>query len=71
MAIYKNDNKFDKSNVRINKKIIIYKKNKPNKKANYIDYGVTYVKKSIFKSVSSKSKFDISILYEELSKKNY
>ena len=25
-AIYKNDNKFDKSNVRINKKIIIYKK---------------------------------------------
>ena len=26
MAIYKNDNKFDKSNVRINKKIIIYKK---------------------------------------------
>ena len=69
MAIYKNDNKFDKSNVRINRKIIIYKKNKPNKKANYIDYGVTYVKKSIFKSVSSKSKFDISILYEELSKK--
>ena len=69
MAVYKNNNKFDKSNVRMNNKAIIYEKKKPDKKANYIDYGVTFVKKSIFKSVSSKSKFDISILYEELSKK--
>ena len=69
MAVYKNNNKFDKSNVRMNKKAIIYEKKKPDKKANYIDYGVTFVKKSIFKSVSSNSKFDISILYEELSKK--
>ena len=46
MAIYKNQNKYDKSNVERKKSnLIIYDKSKKNKNYDYIDYGVSYLKK--------------------------
>ena len=69
MAIYRNYNKFDKSNVKIDKNnnIIYYRKN--NKlKLQYIDYGVSYINKSVFKKVKKKKRFDLSELFENISR---
>lgn len=70
MAIFKNNNNFDKSNIELKEldKIRYYKKQQT-KKLKYIDYGVSYVNKKIFK-VTKKKKFDLSDLYDEISKKN-
>lgn len=55
MAIYKNDNKFDRSNVKINNTNIIYdKSNKIKNDLNYIDYGISYVNKEVFKNIQKK-----------------
>lgn len=68
MAIYKNDNKFDRSNVKINNTNIIYdKSNKIKNDLNYIDYGISYVNKEVFKNIQKK-KFDFSIVMQNLSK---
>lgn len=71
MAIYKNKNKHDKSNVKLNNKVIIYDKNNDsNSSFDYIDYGASYVNKKIFKKIPKKKKFDLSILLQNISKKN-
>ena len=71
MAIYKNDNKYDRSNVIIKKsKKIRYFKNKNNKISKYIDYGVAYLNKIIFKDIKKNFKFDLSDFYEMISKKD-
>ena len=71
MAIFKNNNKYDRSNIEI-KKLgkILYYKNKQNKKLKFIDYGVSYVNKQIFYGIKKNIKFDLSNLFEEISKKN-
>ena len=70
MAIYKNNNKFDKSNVKLGSgRKIIYFKNKK-KKLQYIDYGAAYLNKKIFKNKMKYSKFDLADLYEKISKRN-
>lgn len=70
MAIFKNKNKYDKSNIELRKlkKILYFKKNSK-KGLKYIDYGVSYVNKQIFKGISRK-KFDLSEFYQQISKKN-
>ena len=69
MAIYRNYNKFDKSNVKIDKSnnVIYYRKNN-NLKLQYIDYGASYINKSIFKNVKKNVKFDLSELFENISR---
>ncbi len=70
MAIYKNNNKYDKSNVKFNDKDIIYdKNNSSNKKFDYIDYGVSYVNRKIFENLPKNKKFDLSIIFQNISKK--
>ena len=70
MAIYKNKNLYDKSNIGLKKSNKIrYYKNIENKKLNYIDYGVSYVDKSIFNKRLNK-RFELSELYDMISKKN-
>ena len=70
MAIYKNKNLYDKSNISLKKSNKIrYYKNIENKKLNYIDYGVSYVDKSIFNKRLNK-RFELSELYDMISKKN-
>ena len=50
MAIFKNKNKYDKSNVRLKNKSIIYEKNtSSNTNFDYIDYGASYVNKKFLK----------------------
>lgn len=69
MAIYKNKNKFDKSNIIIKKKnIISYSKN--NNYSKYIDYGISYVSKKIFKKKNFLNIKDLSKFYEIVSSKN-
>ena len=69
MTIYKNNNKYDKSNVFYNKKTLIYNKEIYDKKMNYIDYGLLILNKKVLKS-NKKSIFSISSLFEKLSLKN-
>lgn len=70
MAIYKNKNKYDKSNVyRKKKDFIIYDKSKKNNNYEYIDYGASYLKKKFFYNIKKKTKIDLSILLEKISKK--
>ena len=71
MAIFKNNNKYDKSNIELkNLGKILYHKNNENKKLKFIDYGVTYVNKKIFKGIKKNIKFDLSDFFEKISKKN-
>ena len=71
LAIYKNMNKYDKSNIKLEKKgnIKYYKKDKPNQ-LHYIDYGVSYLNKKVFSKIRKNVKFDTSDLYESISHKN-
>ena len=71
MAIYKNQNRYDKSNVERKKSnFIIYDKSKKNKDYGYIDYGVSYLKKKIFKNFKRNRRFDLSDLLQKISKDN-
>ena len=57
MAIYKNNNMFDKSNILLkSKNKVFYYKNNINKNLRYIDYGVSYVNKIVFKEKKKKYK---------------
>ncbi|MDC3076991.1 sugar phosphate nucleotidyltransferase [Candidatus Pelagibacter sp.] len=69
MAIYKNNNNYDISNIEIkSSNKIIYHAEKKNLKLNYIDYGVSIVNKNIFVGVKKKIKFDLSRFFEKFSK---
>lgn len=70
MAIYKNENKYDVSNVEKKKDKIVYNKSKKNDNQRYIDYGASYLDKKIFKEIKKNTKLDLSILLEKISKKN-
>jgi len=71
MAIFKNNNKYDKSNIELkNLGKILYHKNTKNIKLKYIDYGISYVNKKIFKGIKKNIKFDLSDFFEEISKRN-
>ena len=64
MTIYYNKNKYDKSNVEINKKNIIINYDKHSKIADYIDYGLMCANKKIFSEVKLK-KFDLSYIIKK------
>ena len=66
MVIYKNENKNDFSNIEYNGKIINYNKEHPNKKMNYIDYGISIFNGECF-NVSKKS-YDLSFIHKKLIK---
>lgn len=69
MAIYKNQNKYDKSNVERKKtNFIIYDKSKKINDYKYIDYGVSYLEKKIFKNFKKNTRFDLSNLLQKISK---
>ena len=71
MAVYKNNNKYDRSNVEIIKsKYILYYSDKSKKKLSYIDYGASYLNKKIFKGCKKNTKFDLSSLFQKISKEN-
>ncbi|HEY5536952.1 MAG TPA: sugar phosphate nucleotidyltransferase [Ignavibacteria bacterium] len=72
MTVFKNKNKWDKSNVWFeDDKIIQYDKKDKNEKMHYIDYGLGILKKSVFERYfSGKSHFDLEEVYKTLIKNN-
>ena len=70
MAIYRNKDKHDKSNIKIiDTNYIHYFKNTSNMKLSYIDYGISFLNKKIFKDFDINRKFDLSSLFDKISKK--
>lgn len=67
MAIYKNDNNFDKSNVIFKHDTFLYSKHNISNEMNYIDYGVSILNRSHFFEFENQEIFDLSIIYEKLS----
>jgi len=66
MVIYKNNGKYDVSNVFFDGNNIAYSKSYPNSNADYIDYGIGIYKYSDF--VGTEESFDLSIVQERFSK---
>ena len=67
MTIFKNANKWDKSNIVCKDgEIIIYDKNAHNKKMEYIDYGLSILRKSAFDEINKRSSFDLVEVYRGL-----
>jgi len=71
LTIYKNDNKFDRSNVCYqNQRLTEYNKNILKPEMNYIDYGLSILNSSVIEKFSVSNKFDLSDVYNELSLDN-
>jgi NDP-sugar pyrophosphorylase family protein len=69
MAIYKNNNHHEKSNIIYkDNKIIKYDKKIQNSKMHYIDYGLGILNKNVFKE--REDVFDLADIYSELAEKN-
>lgn len=69
MTIYKNRNKYDNSNISLDKGEIYYEKNSKNKYMNYIDYGLIIFNKKIVESPMFNKNSDLSNILNILSKK--
>ena len=71
MAIYKNKNKHDKSNIKIiDSNYIHYFKNTSKLRLSYIDYGISFLNKKIFRGLDFNRRFDLSSLFDKVSKKS-
>jgi NDP-sugar pyrophosphorylase family protein len=70
MTIFRNENKYDTSNVIFeNNQIILYSKKKLSNKMKYIDYGLGILKREHFNHYANDISFDLSEIYETLSLK--
>ena len=71
MAVYRNQNKFDKSNVTFKSRTKIeYYKGVENSEASYIDYGLSYFRSSAFDLVKPSEPYDLAELCHVLSTNN-
>ncbi|MBA3536341.1 MAG: NTP transferase domain-containing protein [Tatlockia sp.] len=69
MTVFKNNNKWDISNVILEKNLILeYNKRQPNAKMDYIDYGLSVISASALQNYSAGEAFDLADLYQELSR---
>jgi len=68
MVVYKNNNKFDKSNADLDNGFVEYDKSNPNN-FQYIDYGLSILDKSVIETyIPSNTKYNLSDVFTELSK---
>ena len=65
MTIFKNNKKYDSSNVHLKGNKILYKKNNPHPDSQYIDYGLSIFSTKDF--INTEDIFDLSILQESFS----
>jgi MurNAc alpha-1-phosphate uridylyltransferase len=65
MTIFKNNKKYDTSNVLLNGNKILYKKKNPNPDSQYIDYGLSIFSTKDF--INTEDIFDLSVLHESFS----
>ena len=70
MTVLKNKGRWDKSNAYFKDKCVKYNKKKPQKNMDYIDYGLTIVRNSIFSDFPSNEVFDLADVFENLSDKS-
>ena len=70
MTVLKNKGRWDKSNAYFKDKCVKYNKKKPQKNMDYIDYGLTIVRNSIFSDFPSNEVFDLADVFENLSNKS-
>lgn len=71
MTIYHNKNKWDKSNIVYkNGRIIKYDKKNPSKEMEYLDYGISVLKKKVFDEYPEGTPFDLSEVYTRFIEKN-
>lgn len=71
MTVYRNQNKFDKSNVEFsNGKLIDYSKKEYTDLMHYIDYGLSVFSKKAFDLVPANTCYDLADLYYTLLKQN-
>lgn len=67
MTVFRNENKWDKSNIAYqNGGILEYDKKHITPEMKYIDYGLAVVNKTIFEPVGVRDKFDLADLYKDL-----
>jgi NDP-sugar pyrophosphorylase family protein len=70
MTVFKNDDKWDTSNVIFeNNELIKYSKKNKVKEMNYIDYGLSVLNKSVFAVFPKDTAFDLAEVFEQLSDK--
>lgn len=70
MTIYQNKDKYEASNVIFNEGILKkYSKNEKLSEMNYIDFGLSFFKSSIFDDYCHLKNFDLSIVFKDLSEK--
>ena len=71
MAVYKNEDKFDVSNVKFKTKYQIeYSKSYQSADMSYIDYGITYFRATAFEQNRLGTSYDLAELCQNLSKQN-
>jgi len=70
MTVFRNENKWDKSNIEFNNgSIIRYDKKIKDEKMKYIDYGLGILNKKAFDEFKEKTIFDLESVYQELIRK--
>lgn len=68
MTVLKNDNRWDKSNVIYRDgKLIEYNKQQTRPEMEYIDYGLSIVRREVFNNTPDQEAFDLAVLYHQLS----
>ena len=72
LTVYKNEGKFDTSNVIfIDDKFVLYDKQNPTEEMNYIDYGLSILSKRIVEQyIPRNTLYDLADCYNALSKEN-
>ncbi len=70
MAVYKNENRYEPSNVEVQGILVkAYSKKRKTKKMKYIDYGLSIFKKEVLKYIPKNQFYDLSKLHQLLIKK--
>jgi N-acetyl-alpha-D-muramate 1-phosphate uridylyltransferase len=69
MTVFRNDGKWDTSNVVFrNDEILIYSKRERTEEMNYIDYGLGILSRPVFNNFVNETAFDLAYVYEKLAK---
>ena len=70
LSIYRNNNKFDNSNINIQDDWIeVYHKSSDYKNLKYIDYGLSILSKEIFDEYPPNTNFDLGNIFSNLASK--
>jgi NDP-sugar pyrophosphorylase family protein len=68
MTVYRNEGKWDMSNVVfINNEILIYSKKEQTEEMNHIDYGLGILNRTVFNDFVTETVFDLAYVYEKLA----